>query len=395
LKILIINHFPLEGSGSGVYTNNLATQLSKRGHKVKVIFPENKKVITKDFESRQVIFKNGNKDYEVPFNFPCFTTHPRSNNTFYNLTDKEMMEYIDKIVIVTKEVANEFEPDIIHAQHLWIAPYAAYMSKRKYVVTVHGTDLMGFEKDERYHKYALIGAKNADRIITISKQVTDDTKRLYGLSDDKIKLVLNGYNNNLFKKIPIDRKKILKEYGIEKDYEYIVSFAGKLTHFKGVDVLLKAAKIYNKSLNGRVVTLIVGNGELYGELSNLKKKLNLTGVNFLGHVPQEKLVEIFNIADVNIVPSRVEPFGLVALEALACGTPVIGTSQGGLLDFINDDIGKLVEVEDDIELAYSILNELQREDKKERSIMASKYAYDNFSIDNYAVEMEKIYKESL
>ncbi|GAI59632.1 unnamed protein product, partial [marine sediment metagenome] len=73
MKILIINHFPMEGSGSGVYTKNLAKELTEIGHKVKVIFPENRKVLPEIFEMRPIMFKDDNtKDYEIDFNFPCF-----------------------------------------------------------------------------------------------------------------------------------------------------------------------------------------------------------------------------------------------------------------------------------------------------------------------------------
>ncbi|GAH19946.1 unnamed protein product, partial [marine sediment metagenome] len=73
----------------------------------------------------------------------------------------------------------------------------------------------------------------------------------------------------------------------------------------------------------------------------------------LGYISNEQLIDLYNIADVSTVPSRSEPFGLVAIEALACGTPVVGTNQGGLPDFINEDIGALVDVEDDIALGMA------------------------------------------
>jgi len=149
MRILIINHFPLEGSGSGVYTKNLAKELSEIGHKVKVIFPENRKVPPEIFEMRPIMFKGDNtKDYEINFNFPCFTSHPRSNTTFYQLNKKQIRDYIDIMVRVTQEEADKFKPDIIHVQHLWITPYAAQKTGLPYVATVHGTDLKGFKQDK-------------------------------------------------------------------------------------------------------------------------------------------------------------------------------------------------------------------------------------------------------
>lgn len=393
MKILLINHFPLEGSGSGVYTRNLAIELTKRGNEVRVIFPENEKPREEIFEQRPIYFKGLNStDWDLDYDFPCFTSHPRSMNTYYDLNDKQMKDYIDVFLKRVKEEVDDFNPDIIHAQHLWIAPFAASKTKVPYVVTAHGTDLKGFKKDSRYHKYALEGARNASKIITISKQVDSEVKSLYGVNNEDTEIVMNGYDEELFKPMNLDRKKILNNFGVNTSPDYIVSFAGKLTHFKGVDVLVKAAKTYNNSIEGKTVaTLIAGNGELYSELVELKDRLSIKNLFFLGHVSQKKLVDLYNIADVSTVPSRVEPFGLVAIEALGCGTPVVVTNQGGLVDFINDDVGTLVDVDDDMELASAIKNELTRNDKEERRERCYKYAKENFSWKNTLDNLEKIY----
>ena len=396
MKILIINHFPLKGSGSGVYTKNLAKELTEIGHRVKVIFPENQKVPSEMFEIRPIMFKgDNNKDYEIDFNFPCFTSHPRSNTTFYQLDKIQMRKYIEKMVCVTREEVDRFKPDIIHAQHLWITPYAAQKTGLPYVVTVHGTDLKGFKQDQRYHPFALKGAKNARKAITISKQVDRETKELYHIEDKRRKIVFNGYDTKLFKIKHISRKETLEKFGISEISDYIIFFAGKLAHFKGVDILLKAAKIYENQVKEKVITLIAGNGTLYKELKELRDFLKLKRVVFLGHINQDQLVDLYNVADVSTVPSRSEPFGLVAIEALACGTPVVGTNQGGLPDFINKDIGALVDVEDDIALAEAIINELVRPDKQERRYRAHEYAVNNFSWENTLKEVEKIYKEAI
>ena len=394
MKILIINHFPLEGSGSGIYTKNLARELSEMGHKIKVIYPEHTKTEFDGFESRVILFKHGDNAYDLDFNFPCFTSHPRSNNTYYELTDEDIEKYVDEFVNVTLDEVEKFKPDVIHAQHLWIAPYAAMKSDVPYIVTAHGTDLKGFVKDKRYHKYALEGAKNAKKIITISDQVDEEVTKLYGIDKDKKELILNGYDENLFLVKDLNRKKRLLDFGVSIEADYVVSFVGKLTHFKGVDVLLKAAKIYEKEVDGNVITLIAGNGELYEELTSLRDKLDLEHVYFLGHVNQTQLVDMYNIADVSTVPSRTEPFGLVAIEALACGTPVVGTNQGGLPDFITKEVGTLVAVEDDMALADAIISELTRSDKEERRKICSKYARENFSVKNSIKRIEDLYRET-
>jgi glycosyltransferase involved in cell wall biosynthesis len=394
MRILILNHFPLEGSGSGIYTKNLARELSEMGHKVKVVFPEIEEVSFEAFESRVILFKGPNtQNPEFDYNFPCFTSHPRSVNTYYELTQEQLEEYVQKFVDVTKEEVENFKPDVIHAQHLWITPYAASLTGVPYIVTAHGTDLKGFVKDERYHKYALEGAKKASKVITISEQVDTEVTELYGVSEEKKELVMNGYDENLFKVKTLNREGVLNDFNLSENPKYVVSFAGKLTHFKGVDVLLKAARIYSKELNDDVLTLIAGNGELYEELNLMKRSLKLDNVKFLGHVSQDQLVDLYNIADVSTVPSRTEPFGLVAIEALACGTPVVGTNQGGLPDFLIDEVGTLVPVDDDLALADAIVKELQYQEKEKRNGRAADYAVKNFSWKRSIGVVEQLYNQ--
>jgi len=393
MRILIANHFPLEGSGSGIYTMNLARELTEQGHDVKVIFPENKKVEYTDFKIRPIYFAGGGlTDVAFDYNFPCFTSHPRSNNTYYALTQDQIDDYVNHFVAVIKEEVDSFKPDVIHAQHLWITPYAAAQTGVPYIVTAHGTDLKGFVKDDRYHKYAIEGAKKATKIITISKQVDAEVEQLYGVEKERRALILNGYDENLFKVIgQLERHNVLKEFGIDRNPKHMVSFVGKLTDFKGVDVLLKAARCYEDKL-GDVLTIIAGNGELYESLLSLKKELELKNVFFIGHVNQRQLVDIYNVADVSTVPSRTEPFGLVAIEALACGTPVVGTNQGGLPDFVIPEVGELVPVEDDLALAKAIYKEITRDDHDERCKYSANYAKEHFSWKHSIHEVEQLYK---
>lgn len=392
MRILIVNHFPLEGSGSGIYTQNLARELAERGNEVKVIFPDHADQSYPGFSSRVILFKGPETTSpDLDFNFPCFTSHPKSNETFYNLTDEQMQAYIDTFVQVTKEEAESFRPDVIHAQHLWITPYAALQTGIPYVITAHGTDLKGFVKDERYHPYALEAAAGAGRIITISKQVDEEVHRLYGTDRAKQELILNGYNEELFKVLDLSTPELMDKLGVEEPTNYTISFAGKFTDFKGIDVLLRAYAIVEEKLASTRL-ILAGHGDLYEELVALRKSLGLDRVTFLGHVDQKTLVYLYNLADVSCVPSRSEPFGLVAIEALACGTPVVGTNQGGLPDFITPEVGHLVPVEDHEALAQAILEELTHPEKSQRDATCAAYALASFSWKHAIASVEDLYR---
>lgn len=95
MKVLLINHFPLEGSGSGTYTKNIALHLQKRGHEVCVVFPENQPFsLLPGIRMYPVLFsRNKPQKNALPFNFPCFTTHPQSRTTFADLGVAKLTQY--------------------------------------------------------------------------------------------------------------------------------------------------------------------------------------------------------------------------------------------------------------------------------------------------------------
>lgn len=396
MKVLLINHFPLQGSGSGIYTMNIALELVKEGHDVFVIDIDNQ-YDTSDypFQRRTIIcdkIKNSNPDMD--FNFPCFTTHPRSTLTYYDLSNEELEKYVAKFIEITKEVVAVFKPDVIHAQHLWVTPYAALQSGVPYVITVHGTDLMGFKKDERYHKYALEGAKNASKIITISRQVHNDTLELYKLPENQLILNPNGFDDEIFKVKDVNKEELFKKFGLDIIPEKLVSFVGKFTDFKGIDLLIKAARIVTDEIP-KIAFAFAGDGQLMPDMKKLKAELKLDNVHFLGHQTQIDVASLYNAADVSVVPSRIEPFGLVAIEALACGTPVVATRAGGLPDFVNEEVGQLVEMENHEALADAIIEEIRNNTKQTKGKYAAKYALDNYSWNKTLQRVIEIYKGAM
>jgi glycosyltransferase involved in cell wall biosynthesis len=396
MKVLMLNHFPLQESGSGVYTMNVAQELVKAGHNVMVVVPEHQAVEGYPFPVKTIVFSNGeNENPQLDFNFPCFTTHPRSTTTFYELTDVQIQAYVQAWRKIINESLTEFQPDVIHAHHVWVTSYVAHETGLPYVISCHGTDLIGFKKGPRYREMALAAANNAHSIIAISRQVKANAVETYQLPDEQVRLIWNGFGAEHFTVLPgVTKKAVLAEFGLTGADKPLISFVGKFTSCKGIDVLLKAAVIYEEALPG-VQTVLAGHGELWDEMHAMREGLQLHGVHFLGHQPQHTVARIYNVADVSVVPSRNEAFGLVAVEALACGTPVVATDTGGLPDFISENVGTLVPVDDPDSLAEAIIAEIKNGTKYTKGKYASQYAMDNFTWAQQVTKMMRLYESAL
>lgn len=409
MKILMINHFPLVGSGSGTYTRNLAVHLVGLGHEVCIILPENTDDITEPEGVRlhPVFFTPGDVENRkngsgrsmadpLPFNFPCFTSHPRSITNFGDLNEEQLKMYTDAFREAIEEEIETYQPDIIHGQHVWILPALAADYDIPLVLTAHGTDLMGFDKWPHLRHYAQKAMDACKAVISISKDNCLLIEERFPEHKDKIVMMRNGYDPGIFYPEAQDLDAIMERHGVKKeDYEgrKIVSFAGKLANFKGVDVLLDAVKLYEDK-DPKTITLIVGDGDEREKLHRQAEDLELKSVRFFGNVSQQELRSIYNIADVNLVPSRREPFGLVAIEAMACGAPVIATNQGGLPDFVNESVGGLVEAEDPKDLADRIIEVLGRygpEENKEWRKQIASYARNHYAQDKIIEELDALY----
>lgn len=173
MKVLLINHFPLEGlREAGTYTKNIALHLRKRGHEVCVIFPENRPVLMlPGIRIFPVMFSTGKASWSsLPFNFPCFTTHPQSRTTFADLSSGELAQYLTLFSSVLRQAVREFQPDVIHAQHAWCLSWLASLCDIPLVVTIHGTDLMGCRKWPVFRGFAEEAIAGAQRCLPFTGQ---------------------------------------------------------------------------------------------------------------------------------------------------------------------------------------------------------------------------------
>lgn len=394
MKILLVNHFPLKGSGSGFYAKNIAKCLAKLGHEIYIIMPENTDEIEKmeGITIKPVFFKR-DKDINnaLPFNFPCFTTHPRSNVRFNELSDKQLKMYKDAFKKAIEEAIYHFKPDVINAQHIWILADIASKYNVPTVLTSHGTDLIGYNQWEKFHKYADEAVKNCRRIITISESNNQQVEETFNEAKGKLECIYNGFDQEIFYKENYNKGEILRQVGIDKKYKKILLFSGKLVEVKGVDLLLKAAKTYEKE---DVLTIICGEGILRGQLENMAKELNLKNVVFIGNQSQIVLNKLYNIADATVLSSRYEGLPLAVLESLACGTPVVVTDIDSMQKFMKKEFGIMVKKENPDALAKGVIDILNQEQQYNSDELAN-YMKKNYAQDMLTKKIVEVYKKCI
>ncbi|MGI9416668.1 MAG: glycosyltransferase [Geminicoccaceae bacterium] len=223
---------------------------------------------------------------------------------------------------------------------------------------------------------------------------------------ERVMLSPNGYNQAIFR--PIEGKNetlegrldLLRSFEtqpfdgsphpvrrVDGDFDAVVVFCGKFADWKRLDALLHAASIYEKT-TPRIATLIVGSGPHEDQVRMQTLALDQLGLErtfFLGPRGQDQLAMLFNAADIGCFPSKNEPFGLVFIECMACGTPVIGANSGGPRDFVTSEVGALVPETDDADalaasLADAIRTAIAEDWKSEKGADAAKRARLDFSV---------------
>lgn len=197
------------------------------------------------------------------------------------------------------------------------------------------------------------------KFITISNSSRNEMVKC-GFKDSNIKIIYPG----------VDLEKYKSNGNIEKPAFFNIVYLGRLKKYKGVDILIKAMKLVIKEVTGARL-IIVGRGDREKELKGLTKTLCLEDkVEFYGFVSESKKIEILHMADVAVCPSFKEGWGITAIEANACGVPVIASDVSGLRDSVLDGktgfltpYGNSKEIADKIILLFqnvSLRNELSR-----------------------------------
>jgi glycosyltransferase involved in cell wall biosynthesis len=205
----------------------------------------------------------------------------------------------------------------------------AYLLARKhnkpFVVTLHGSDV-NLLMPKRKQRYTEI-FESASKCIFVSKALLEKAKS-FGYSGKNAVVIPNGYDPEIFK--PMDKEQMRRELGIHKENTHCVGFVGNLIPIKRADKLPEIFESVVKNIPN-VRFIIVGDGALRDKILKQMKDLDVV---FAGRVPQTEVAKYMNAMDVMVLPSRQEGFGAVVIEAQACGTCVIGSSNGGIPEAI-------------------------------------------------------------
>ncbi len=207
---------------------------------------------------------------------------------------------------------------------------------------------------------------NANLAYAISEENMDVFSDLFPQFDkDRYILANPGFNNCFVPRPHMKLEDVLKEanlkhlgltkektYDLRTDYKHMIVFVGQFVGWKRIDAVLRAARIWEAEFGDELLTLIIGKQkkEYNIELQHLNESLGNKNTFFVGPLMQPELAKLFAAATVCTFPSKAEPFGMVLIEALACGVPVVGADSGGPRDFMTNDVGYLVPENDDMEV---------------------------------------------
>lgn len=314
------------------------------------------------------------------------TIRKHSWNKFPRFPRKQAMNRVREFVKLADIYIKKYgKPDIIHAHSVLWGGYAAMIVSKKYnipyIITEHSTAYArGLIKDwqEVYIREAF---ENANKTLAVSSPFAEILHKY----SPRTKIdVLNNPVKVEFFEVPKHRKKD----------PFIFLSVAFLMHKKGIDLLIKAFhKAFYKNEN--VKLKIAGDGEERKNLEQLVQKLDLCNkVSFLGQLTRENVKKEMMESNVFVLPSRFETFGVVFIEALASGMPVIGTRCGGPEDIISKDVGKLVDNEDINGLSEALKEVYEKYDSYD-SVSLRDYCVNKFSSQSITNKLLNIYDSVL
>lgn len=329
---------PHHSGGLGVACYGLSKALSKRKVVITFVLPKKLEGIKSDF------FKMVNPDFSYNTSYifdsplyPYVTAEEYGSSLFgfdfKPVYGRGLLEEVFRYAAFGEVVAEKEEFDVIHA-HDWLSFGAGIRAKVKsgkpLVAHVHATEFDrggGSGINQIVYSLEREGMEKADKVIAVSGFTKNIITKYYGIPEEKVEVVHNGIE--IMEDSPIRGMHKIKEAG-----KKIVLFVGRLTLQKGPDYFIRAARRIC-DVTDDVYFVVSGSGDMQYQLIEQAASLKISDrVLFAGFLKGEELKKAYQIADLFVMPSVSEPFGITPLESLVNGTPVLISKQSGISEVI-------------------------------------------------------------
>ena len=309
----------------------------------RVVHDLSKRLIKDGHEVTVVTYKEGNAPYYENdkgvqvYRVDNFMINPN------NFIDWIMQLNFNLIAKANEIMSKEGKFDVIHA-HDWLVAYAAKTLKASYdipiVSTIHATESgrnSGIHDEvQRYiNDTEWMLTYESTEVIVNSNYMKCELQRLFGLPFEKINVVPNGINLTNFSNVEKDYD-FRRQYAL--DNEKIILFTGRLVYEKGIQHLIAAMpKVLQGYHDAKLI--IAGKGGMLDELRQQVRYLGIENkVYFTGYLDSKQIAKMYKCADVAVFPSTYEPFGIVTLEAMLAGIPVVVSDIGGLNEIVEHGV---------------------------------------------------------
>ncbi|MBO8138806.1 MAG: glycosyltransferase family 4 protein [Desulfotomaculum sp.] len=332
MRILVLSweYPPRSVGGLAQHVYDLYNAMSKQGHDIHIITVGSSD--TPEYENVHGVNVYRVIPYQV--SSPDFVTWAMQLN----------VAMLEKSLTLIREKRKNF--DVIHA-HDWLVAYAARALKHSLeiplIATIHATE---HGRNNGLHNQMQRHISDVEwwlcyeswRVIVCSHYMHEELRRVFQVPEDKLTIVPNGVNPEYFE---VKKDNTILRGNYAAPGEKIVFYVGRLVQEKGVQVLLEAApKILHYHPNTKFV--IAGKGPHMIPLRRQARRMGIEArVYFTGYVDDSTRNNLYKFADVAVFPSLYEPFGIVALEAMAARTPVVVSDTGGLSEIIKHGINGL------------------------------------------------------
>lgn len=368
-----ITCYPTYG-GSGVIATELGKELALRGHEVHFISYALPFRLNKYIEN--IVF------HEVEMsNYPLFEFPPYSLSLASKMTEVAKFEMLD----------------LVHVHYAIPHATSAYLAKEmlkghcdlKIITTLHGTDITLVGLEPSFLPLVKFSIEKSDGVTAVSRYLKEKTIINYEI-EKNIEVIPNFIDTEVYKPNPnFEYRKHIAPNG-----EKILIHISNFRNVKRVPDVIRIFEKVQKEIPAKL--LLVGDGPDRSECERLTRELELMDkVKFLGK--QEAIVDILNASDIFLIPSQSESFGLAALEAMACGLPVVSSSVGGLPELIrHNECGYIAEIGDVDRMAKYTLDLLTNKKKYDMfSANARKCAVTKFDKSIVIPQYEEYYKKVL